>query len=76
MTRQKKELVKKIHEIERFITIDMQLGCGCAPAGFYDPLHEEEWMLLERLAHLSHYENAEDMLYDERGFKGQELPFN
>ncbi len=34
MTRQKKELIKKLYEIEAFIAADSQLGCviyrGCA----------------------------------------------
>lgn len=32
MTRQKKEIIKKIDEIERFIRAEEELGCGFAPA--------------------------------------------
>lgn len=32
MTRQKKEIIKKIDEIEMFIAADEELGCGFAPA--------------------------------------------
>ena len=55
MTRQKKEILKKIDEIERFIEVDMQLGCGFAPVHFYDPLYEQIHELQEELARLSHY---------------------
>lgn len=67
MTRQKKEIIKKITEIENFIAADEELGCGFAPAGFYDPLYGEIYTLQEELARLSHYDSVEDMLYDTRG---------
>ena len=76
MTRQKKEILKKIDEIERFIEVDMQLGCGFAPVHFYDPLYEQIYSLQEELAKLSHYESVEEMLYDERGQDfDPDLPF-
>ena len=55
MTRQKKEILKKIDEIQTFIAVDEELGCGFAPAGGYDELYERIWKLEEKLAHLSHY---------------------
>ncbi len=70
MTRQKKELIKKIDEIEAFIHADEELGCGFAPAGFYDPLYEEIAGYQDELARLSHYSSTEEMLYDTRGCKG------
>ena len=67
MTREKKEILKKIEEIDNFIEADMALGCGFAPASFYDPLYEEIYVLEEQLAKLMHYESVEAMLHDERG---------
>jgi len=83
MTRQKRELMNKIEEIENFIRADEELGCGFAPAGFYDPLYEEIGALMEQLATLSHYDSVEAMLHDDRWMKSQlgkpdnreELPF-
>lgn len=67
MTRQKREIVKKIDEIEAFIEADTELGCGFAPADFYRPLEEKAWALREELAHLMHYPDAMSMIYDIRG---------
>ena len=77
MTRQKREIIKKIDEIDEFITVDQQLGCGMAPAGAYDGLYQQRWGLYEELAKLQHYPDAMAMMHDERGCGGQEeLPFN
>ncbi len=75
MTRQKKELIKKLYEIEAFIAADSQLGCGFAPADFYRPLEQEAWELQEQLARLSHYPNAIAMMMDCRGAEMEEIPF-
>ena len=74
MTRQKKELIRKIDEIENFISVDTELGCGFAPADFYQPLEEEAYRLQTELAHLQHYPDAESMFYDPRGMVA-DLPF-
>ena len=74
MTRQKKEIIRKIDEAERFIAVDMELGCGFAPADAYREIEEYIYGLQEELARLSHYESVEDMFYDPRG-SAQELPF-
>lgn len=50
MTRQKKEILKKIDEIQTFIAVDEELGCGFAPAGFYDELYERIYKLEEQFA--------------------------
>lgn len=76
MTRQKKEIIRKIDEIECFIATDEELGCGFAPAGAYDLLYEEKDRLWEELAHLSHYPDAIAMQMDTRGIAGVELPFH
>ena len=76
MTRQKKELIKRIDEIENFIAADEQLGAGFAPAGFYEPLEKQAWDLREELARLSGYENAMEMMMDTRGCQmDPDIPF-
>lgn len=75
MTRQKKEIIRKINEIECFIEADEELGCGFAPAGFYDPLEQKAWELREELARLSHYKDAMEMMYDTRGCENEGIPF-
>lgn len=60
MTREKKEIIKRINEIETFIAVDEQLGCGFAPADFYDELYEEIDRLEDKLAQLQGFKNAED----------------
>ena len=67
MTRQKKEIIKKIEEIEREIEIDMDLSYGIHPAGAYDGMDKMISELQGELARLRHYESAEEMLYDTRG---------
>ena len=69
MTRQKKEIEKRILEIQRFIEADQELGCGFSPAGAYADAEHESDQLFEKLAHLRHYESAEAMMYDCRGVK-------
>ena len=76
MTRQKKEIMKRIDEIQNFIAVDEELGCGFAPAGFYDDLYRQIYDLQEQLAHLSHYGSVEEMMMDSRGCgAAEELPF-
>ena len=62
MTRQKKEIVKRMEEIENFILADEELGCGFAPAGFYIPLYKEIEALAEELAHLRGFKDQQEML--------------
>ena len=66
MTRQKKEILKKINEIEKWIAADEEMGCGFAPAGFYDPLYHEIDKLEEQLAKLQHYDSVIEMYQDMR----------
>ncbi len=79
MTRQKKELIRKIEWLERMIEADMELGCGFAPAGAYDDTYEIINGLERELAQLRHYETPEDMYNDPRGLKGylmdEDIPF-
>lgn len=73
MTRQKKEIIRKIDEIEAFIHADEELGCGFAPAGFYDPLYEQIYELEDQLARLSGYQSAEEMYMDDRWMRSELL---
>ena len=75
MTRQKKEIIKKIDEMERRIADDEELGCGFAPAGAYDEMYREIDRLQEELARLQHYAGVEDMLYDTRGCENSGCPW-
>ncbi|MBD5099626.1 MAG: hypothetical protein HDT35_08850 [Clostridiales bacterium] len=54
MTRQKRELLKQIQQIERSIDIDTQLGFGYAPPAAFDRAYEKIYELREELAHLRH----------------------
>lgn len=79
MTRQKREIMRKMEEIENFIRVDEELGCGFAPAGFYDDLEEQIWNLGEELARLSHFDSYMDYLMDDRGLQAyadEGLPWN
>ena len=67
MTRQKKEIEKKIDKIQIFIEVDTELGCGFAPPNAYAEMKEEIWRLQEQLAHLRYYNSVEEMLFDDRG---------
>lgn len=67
MTRQKKELLKKIGEIEASIQTDLQLGFGCAPPGAHDKTDGEIDRLEGELARLRHYGSTQEMYRDPRG---------
>lgn len=75
MTRQKKEIIKKIEEIEIFIATDEELGCGFAPAGAYDDLYKKIDELQEQLAKLQHYGSVEEMMLDLRGISPAEMDY-
>ena len=79
MTRQKKEIIKKIMEIDEFIEVDTELGCGFSPAGAYSELEQMTYELQKQLAKLSHYDNVEDMMYETKNphskYYKEELPF-
>ena len=68
MTRQKKEIIKKIVEMDKWIAADMELGCGFASPDAYADMEKETMRLYEELAHLRHYKNADEMFHDERGW--------
>lgn len=70
MTRQKKEILRQIDEIERDIDIDQQLAYGMAPPGAYDSMYQQIDELWDELARLRRYESKEALLFDERGMPG------
>ncbi len=74
MTRQKKEIVKKIDRIQTGIEMDELMGCGLPPA-VYEAREQEIYGLLEQLARLQHYASVEDMLYDTRGYENSGCPW-
>ena len=67
MTRQKKEIIKKIADIETWIEADEEMGCGFAPADFYTPLYKQIYELEEELAKLRHFNSAEEMYHNDFG---------
>ncbi len=73
MTRQKKEIAKKIDRLETGIEMDELMGCGLPPA-VYEAREREIYSLLEQLARLQHYASVEDMLYDTRGCENAGRP--
>lgn len=77
MTREKKELIKKLEEIDQHIDAEIELGCGFTPDWFLEKLYALKDPILEKLAKLSHYNSVNEMLYDERQWGGipNELPF-
>lgn len=75
MTRQKKELEKKIEQIERYMAAEEEMGAGFTPADWFRPLEEKIWKLQEQLAELRHYSSVNEMLWDNRGFELRNLPY-
>ena len=41
MTREKKEILKKIEALEMGVAADMTVGCGFAPPNAYDEVYRE-----------------------------------
>ncbi len=74
MTRQKKEIAKKIDRLENGIEMDDLMGCGLPPA-VYEAREREIYSLLEQLARLQHYASIEEMLYDTRGCENSGCPW-
>lgn len=70
MTRQKKEIIKKIDEAQRFFDAEYEMGCGFGGAAIAENEGRTLAPLYEELARLQHYETVEDMLYDPRGQYG------
>ena len=66
MTRQKKELIKKIEDIHFQIWAEEKLGCGFTPAGAFEPYYRKIDKLEEQLAHLRGYRDVMEMYTDTR----------
>jgi len=73
MTRQKKEIIKKIEYEQLGMEMDDLMGDGLPPAVF-EAREQELYSLWEQLARLQHYACVEDMLYDMRGCENDERP--
>lgn len=74
MTRQKKEIIKKIDRIQTGIEMDELMGCGL-PSAVYEAREQEIYDLMEQLVRLQHYASVEDMLYDTRGCENNGCPW-
>lgn len=74
MTRQKKEIIKKIDYILLGMEMDDLMGCGLPPR-VYEAREQEIYSLQEELARLQHYASVEDMLYDTRGCANSGCPW-
>ena len=74
MTRQKKEIIKKIDRIQTGIEMDERMGCGL-PSVVYEEREREVYGLLEQLARLQHYASVGEMLYDTRGCENSGCPW-
>ncbi|MBQ7543302.1 MAG: hypothetical protein IJT44_13535 [Clostridia bacterium] len=66
MTREKKEILKKIEAKETGLAADMTMGCGFAPPNAYDDVYREIDSLWDRLARLRGYKDAGEMEHDPR----------
>lgn len=66
MTRQKKEILKKIEDAELFVAIDSELGRGIVPPGAYDSVYEKICDWREELATLMHFDSVDEMMYNAR----------
>ena len=65
MTREKREIIKKLHELD--MTIEMNSCFGCEPPeSFIREISAAEDRLLGRLAVLQHYDSIGAMLNDDR----------
>ena len=67
MTRQKKELNRKIDELYHEIGMNELPAPGMLPASYYQDVYQRIDKLLDQLVQLSHYSSTEEMLHDERG---------
>ena len=65
MTREKKEIIKKLHELDAHLEAENTFG-GQLPDSFIRWFVGEEDRLLGRLAELQHYDSIGAMLNDDR----------
>lgn len=73
MTRQKKEIIKKVERVQLGMEMDDLMGCGL-PTAVCETREKEIYTLWEQLARLQHYASVEDMLYDTRGCENAGCP--
>lgn len=67
MTREKKEIIKKINEIQFQMQCEKSMGCGFTPSSYFEMI-EQQYLdpLYEKLSILQKYNSVEAMLHDER----------
>ena len=63
MTRLAREAWKHYDRIMNFVYADEELGCGFAPAGYYDEACEEATRLLEVNAKVRGYDSYQDFCF-------------
>lgn len=68
MTREKKEILKKIEYLDRMKEIELEVGCGFFVDEIMDNFWKQEEPLFERLRILRHYDSIDSMFFDERGW--------
>lgn len=66
MTRQKRELRRKIDALQTSINLAGAFGCY-PPAEWYEDIYIEMEELLEKLANLSHFSTLDRYLWDYHG---------
>ena len=74
MTRQKKEIIKKVERVQLGMEMDDLMGCGL-PTAVHETREKEIYTLWEQLARLQHYTNVEDLLHDTRGCENNGIPW-
>ena len=70
MTREKKEIQKKIDRIEEMMHEEEVMGCGFLPDDAFDREESIINRLEVRMAHLQHYKSLEEKEADTRWLKG------
>ena len=61
MTREKKEILKRIEEIEMWVAADIELGCGFAPPDAYDECYSVRFFFPKTvIRRVFLHENAEN----------------
>ena len=66
MTRQKKEILKKLDRFQMEIDWNYRL-CPELPAEFYEDIYIEMEKLMEKLANLSHFSTLDRYMWDTHG---------
>lgn len=76
MTREKREIIRRIDDLQFEMEIESQLNFGNLPEDGFEPYMREIHSLEERLSKLRHYDSVEDMYFDTRGFVEPDFQFS